>query len=135
MRLSVILFAALTLSARAQVWTITPTWETTRAKDAEPIAYQWRATVNHGLAGRLTGNSMRPYIEPGDLLLWEPRFGKLKGRVLLISNGGDRLPTAHYCYDEDRTHVFMVGLNNRVSDGWIAKDRATHALVTVVKTP
>lgn len=89
----------------------------------------WLRANPSGYAGSMTdrpdcgsGNSMRPMLQPHDRMLFEAYVGqKLKGSVASVSVPWCKLPVAHLVYDENKTHVFLTGINNRRSDGWQPK--------------
>lgn len=79
---------------------------------------------------------MLPVLRAGDTLLHEAVIGqRLKGEILLVNEGKGRERVEHYCYDENKTHVFLTGLNNRRSDGWYPKMCVMGVLVGVVRIP
>ena len=98
------------------------------------LAAQWRVTLPSGRAGPVIGASMLPLIHNGDWALQEAYVGQpLEHEVVraIVTVKGDTL--LHYVYDETRTHVFLTGINNRRSDGWIEKSKVTHVLVGILR--
>ena len=92
----------------------------------------WLRANPSGWANDIHGKSMLPYIKDGDRVIYEAYIGqKLKGQwgsitqtYTKIINGKKVQVTrrlTHLIYDENATHVFMTGLNNSRSDGWLPK--------------
>ena len=102
-------------SARAAVW---------RAKGyvVGPVAF--------------TG-SMRPWIRGGELVVLEPYGEQLlhPGMVLVFYRGADTPRCIHLVADVTDKAVYMTGINNRYSDGWIPKSKIHSILREVITTP
>jgi len=80
------------------------------------------------------GQSMRPAIEPKDFMAFEAYMGqKLEGNAVLVNVSWCKIPVVHLAYDETKTHVFLTGINNRKSDGWIPKTAIAGVLVGVLR--
>jgi len=81
-----------------------------------------------------SGNSMRPMLQPNDRMFFEPFIGqKLKGCVVLVKVSYCKLLVSHLAYDENKTHIFMTGINNRYSDGWVNKSQVIGVLVGILR--
>ena len=79
------------------------------------------------------GQSMRPLLQPCDRMLYEAYVGqKVKGSVVFVNVAWCKIPVTHLAYDETATHVFLTGINNRKSDGWIPKTQVKAVLVGVL---
>jgi len=80
------------------------------------------------------GQSMRPLLQPCDRMFYEAYVGqKVKGEVVLVSVSWCKIPVTHLAYDETKTHIFLTGINNRKSDGWIPKTALRGVLVGVLR--
>ena len=81
-----------------------------------------------------SGNSMRPMLQPKDRMFFEANVGqKMKGEVVLVQVAYCKLPISHLAYDENKTHVFLTGINNRKSDGWVPKSQVVGVLVGILR--
>lgn len=81
-----------------------------------------------------SGASMRPMLQPKDRLFYEAYVGqKLKGQVALVNVAWCKIPISHLVYDETATHVFLTGIANRKSDGWVPKSQVCGVLVGVLR--
>ena len=81
-----------------------------------------------------SGNSMRPAIQPKDRMFFESYVGqKLSKQAVLVSLAHCKIPVTHWVYDETDTHIFLTGINNRRSDGWIPKAQVKGVLVGVLR--
>lgn len=108
-------------------------------QEANPKA-AWAVSTMTTLPQFGSGLSMRPYIQAGDKLLWEPYTGQsLKGKVVNMLVEWCGIPVAHYCYDEHAKEIFTLGTANRHSDGWQPKfkpdgqPRVRGVLVAVIR--
>ena len=81
-----------------------------------------------------SGNSMRPALQPKDWMFYEAYVGqKLKKQAVLVSLSHCKIPITHFVYDETKTHIYLTGINNRRSDGWIPKTKVMGVLVGVLR--
>lgn len=110
-----------------------------RDKDEALSIYQeWHAAFHYSYLGTVKGVSMEPHLHTGDYLFCEPYVGqRLKGQVVIVSRvilvGG--LPTiwrrVHAVQSETKDAIYLDGLNNRHSDGWVYKKDVLWVVVWV----
>jgi hypothetical protein len=106
---------------------------------ATPVQEQARIADWRG-RGYTTGlvaftGSMSPWLHGGETVILEPYNGQPlhAGMVLTFWRGAVEPNVIHLCADVGPEAVYMTGIHNRYSDGWILKTHI-HSIVREVIT-
>jgi len=133
---SIALLALLTACASAAwpkpagVFYHAATWQQAEARVDQHIAAGLEVSgVSH------TG-SMRPWLNGGELVALAPyRGGYLAPGTVVVFDRGDHPRVIHMVVHDNGRAIYITGINNRWSDGWVSRAAIKSVLVEVIKAP
>lgn len=114
----------------------TPYFHAATPAQAQSRATYWRSKGYIIQSVRGTG-SMLPWLTGGELVALEPYGAQLlhPGMVLTFYRGADAPNVIHLVADVTESSVYMTGLANRQSDGWIPKSQIHSIVREIIKAP